>query len=186
MISIQTLRSWVDVTKENEVLVRSTLASVLQQFYKGTNKVWEAATDKEFLIQPSNEWQAYLFIGMEAMSGVTSVQERDLPSDAWTDLVEDTDYTVLGSSIENLRDESWGRYVRVLASGGYAEDACPDDVKEAIGLEVLRIINRNNKDRIAIDSQLLTDNGTTKFNPIGERHPAFVRVIHRMRSRAFN
>lgn len=184
MMSIQMLRSLIEVTAENDAEVTLTLNAVVDEFKIATRRKWISGSYST-IIRPGLE-QPILFVDGYPLSSVT-VSEREALSDSWTVLVNDSDYSWTASGmIENIRDQEWAKYVKIDYSGGYAIDAAPSNVLLGIALEVRRNLARNESGRIVLDSQLISDNGTTKYLDIGQRHPAFVRAIERHKFRAMN
>ena len=181
MISLQKLRTLIDVTIENDAEITMIRDAVVQDFKTCTRRFWTSGSYSEEM-KPGFECDSLFVRGYPILT--ITVSERDDKADSWTALVADTDYEWNPyGQINNLRDASWLKYVKIDYTGGYADDAAPADVLYALALEIRRILFRDASERIGLDSQLLSDNGTTKYLDNSKRHPMYSRAIEKYKNR---
>lgn len=183
-MSLQMLRSLVPVTPDNDAELTLTLNSVISEFKIATRRKWVYGSYIEE-IRPDFECDVLFVDGYPIQT--ISVSERASKSDSWTPLTVDVDYVYDPKGlIENIRDAAWLKYVKIDYTGGYADDAAPPDVLLALALEVRRSMARNQDSRVVLDSQLISDNGTTKYLDLAQRHPAFLRAVNRYKRWGLN
>ena len=185
MISPATLNRILDVTVESSPEVRRIFDAVVAKFESRTKRKWSTTTMTQ-VFEPEPEESA-LFLSVYPVTSVSSVIEKESLVDTDpTTLVVDTDVAIqMTEGVLRNQRSAWAKVVSIAYTGGYAIDAAPADVLNALAYETARMLLRNCPDKIVVSRTRIQD-GLTDFIDSDKEHPEFLRTIQLRMKRARN
>ena len=187
MISRVALRKFIDITVDNDALVIGIFNGVVADFEMRTRRMWKQRTSQVERVEVPRERRRnrYLFLKGYPSTPTAVIQTAVDGSTSTLELGVDLDISGEDGSIENLRVDSngdvetpWGRFLDVtLGTVGYADDAAPADILQALGLELRMRMDRNSPGKLTMVREAIQGSGSVELTPIEECHPAFKRAV---------
>lgn len=146
MISLSRVRQVANLDAKDDSKLLALKSQVVEQFVQLTGKVWSTYTNRLDYYDLSHEHCRLVPLKV-ANATVSLVEYLSLPD--WITFTDD--YIVVRDALRSSVDLPMT--LRVTASGGYADDAAPAQILEAIALQVRFLLERNQTGRVALKSK---------------------------------
>ncbi len=190
MISLKYLRQSFAFSPKEEAKTVAGIAAAVDLWESVTRGLWKARTNYVETVQPGAPTCRSLFLRLSPVTAIATVQERGSWGDHgavsidgdWETLTTDDFVLLTPRELVRARAGSWSPFVKVTYSGGYADDAAPDDVLRAIAVQVAFDAKRNDDFRIVTSSQNF-EGGAGVFLD-SRAHPMFTAAARRHVRRA--
>lgn len=182
LLTIQELRTLAPYSASGEAEALLTLDAVCEAFESYTRRDWLREVEKSYNLRPNAGGDVnIIFPKLYPIEEIHTFQENDA-NETPADIAETAyDADLTAGVIERVDGNNFKRNVTLVITGGYAVADIPKDVKQGIGIEVRRRLERDKPGTISINSEAVANSGSTQLVPQEQWHPEFRRVCNRYR-----
>lgn len=153
MIKVETLRAALvpALPADRDAELPGLVAEITAEWERETGRPWAYRDEYEEIIRPRTERYTKVFLQLLPVEEIEKVEVRSRAGEAWVELVDGTDFELVGRRVLERVGDYWPGQVRVTYSGGYKE--APADIQNAFIVQAKFKLARFSDGKVVVKSQ---------------------------------
>ena len=174
MISISKLRQATRLGADRDHELTLHRDSVIALWEQTTKGLWNAREGHVQLKELTTDRRRRIGLELRPVTSVTTVEAKSPGDSSWTTLTT-KQYEVVNSTLLRV-GRFWSPLVRITYDGGYSATTCPEDIQNALLLQVRFAMERHQGEGLISRSRAIAGGSNVQFLEQAYVHPTFKAV----------